>query len=591
MKHIVFETISQAITAAGYQFPVNFSIDEPPKGTKGDWATNIAMVIAGVDKSNPKEIAEKIEAELLRDSNIEAVEIAGPGFINITLKSELYLSELKNIIEKKENYGCSEAMAGKKVNVEYISANPTGPLHIGNARSGPIGEAFANLYESLGAKVEREFYVNDIGVQIGRFGQSLYYWYKVKQDSAAKFPEDGYPGAYIKETSENIQKDCADDINKINGEPELVDFFAKEGLKLMVENIKADAKLLDIEFDRWTYESEALENGKSRSIVQQLTEKGHTAEKDGAIWFARPEDKNLEDKDSVLVKSDGNKTLTYFANDIAYHVEKLSRADLLIDIWGANHFVHIPRIKSALSALGYSEDKINIIVYQYVRLKKSGVALSMGKRLGNFVTLREVIEGGVAADAFKYFILSQNPNTPIDFDIELAADTSEKNPVYYIKYAHARICSIFKKTNQNVISTPHDSNSVISTPHEVRVEKSHEISRLAGAARDDNGGGTAGIDSGEADLTLLKNPKEIVLYKELVKFSELIERVSRDFQIQSIPHFAYKIATLFHDFYGSCKVLGEEKELEKARLALILATKYVLVNALNICGIEAPEKM
>jgi len=591
MKNILIKNISQAVTSAGYKSPASFNVDEPPKGTKGDWATNVAMAIAGANKSNPKETAEKIKTELLNDSDIESVEIAGPGFINITLKNEIYLSELKNIIDQKTSYGHTETMAGKKVNVEYISANPTGPLHIGNARSGPIGEAFANLYESLGAKVEREFYVNDIGVQIGRFGKSLYHWYKIKQDPGTEFPEDGYPGGYIKETSENIQKDCADDINKIKGEPELIEFFAKGGLKLMVENIKADAKLLDIEFDRWTYESEALENGKSRSVVQQLTEKGHTAEKDGAIWFARPEDKNLEDKDSVLVKSDENKTLTYFANDIAYHVEKLSRADLLIDIWGANHFVHIPRIKSALSALGYSEDKINIIVYQYVRLKKSGVALSMGKRLGNFVTLREVIEGGVAADAFKYFILSQNPNTPIDFDIELAADTSEKNPVYYIKYAHARICSILRKIDHNVISTPHDSDFVISTPHEVRAEKSSNDEKISRQARDDSERGTTSLDLEGADLSLLKNPKEIALYKELVKFPELIEQVSKDFQIQAIPHFAYKIATLFHDFYGSCKVLGEEKELEKARLALILATKYVLKNALNICGIEAPEKM
>lgn len=550
MKNIVVDKISQAISAAGYSSPVSFSVDEPPMGAKGDWATNIAMIIAGFNKENPRQIAEKLKTELLKDKSIENVEIAGPGFINISLKNGLYLEELKKIVSEKESYGRSNTFSGQKINVEYISANPTGPLHVGNARSGPIGEAFANLFEFIGAEVEREFYVNDIGVQIERFGRSLFYWYKIKTNPKIEFPEDGYPGEYIKETSNKIQEKFADKIINLKNETDLTDLFAKEGLKLMIYGIKKDAKLINIGFDRWSYESEALENGRSREIVQKLKEKGHTAEKDGAVWFARPEDKNLEDKDSVLVKSDENKTPTYFANDITYHVDKLSRADLLVDVWGANHFVHIPRIKSALSALGYPPEKINIIVYQYVRLKKAGRALSMGKRLGNFVTLREVIEGGVAADAFKYFILSQNPNTPIDFDIELAADTSEKNPVYYIKYAHARICSIFKKKE-----------------------------------------GAASIDSNDVNFSLLKNPKEIALYKELVKFPELIEQVSRDFQIQSIPHFAYKIAGLFHDFYSTCKVLGEEKELEKARLSLILAVKYVIANALNICGIEAPEKM
>jgi arginyl-tRNA synthetase len=490
--------------------------------------------------------------------------------MNIFLKDSIYLEELNKILNQKENYG-KGAKKSTRVLVEYVSANPTGPLHIGNARGGPIGESLANLFSFLGYPTEREFYVNDLGGQIERFAKSIYYWYAKKSDSKAEFPEGGYPGDYIKEISEAIQKEHAEKLKGLKDEGELIEFFKKEGLYHTIKSIREDCKLINIEFDNWINQSDFEHSGKSEQTIQVLEEKGATAKKEGALWFKNPNDPELQDRESVLKKSDEKGTLTYFADDIAYHVDKIERGfDLMIDVWGPGHHGHIPRLKSAIRALGYKGDGLQILLYQQVRLMKAGRPVAMGKRLGNFVTLRQVIESGVMPDAYKYFILSQNPNTPFDFDLQLAADTSEKNPVFYIKYAHARICSILKKAEIDVISTPRGQS---------------------GAEKSDNDGEWATVDLHGADLTLLTDPKEVVLYKELIKFPEILEGISSDFQIQTLPHFAYKIATLFHDFYSSCRVITDDKKMTSARLSLVLATKYILKNSLNILGIEAPEKM
>ncbi|MCX6813679.1 MAG: arginine--tRNA ligase, partial [Candidatus Azambacteria bacterium] len=512
----------QAIKGAGYAVPQNFGIETPPKAEMGDFATNVAMIIGGRDKISPKRVAKKIIEVLNKEKDITKADIADPEFINIFINSRIYEQEFNKILSEKENYGRGEKKL-TKVNVEYISANPTGPLHAGNARGGPIGEALANLFQFLGYEVVREFYVNDMGLQIERFGNSLYYWFAKKEDARIEFPEDGYPGGYIKEISEIVQKEKKEELFKLKDKDEIIKFFVKEGLYYTVKSMREDAKLLGIKFDKWAYESDLVFSGKTNRAIDILKQKDFTTQKEGAVWFKNPEDRELADKESVLIKSDG-KSLTYFANDIAYHMDKFERGhDLLIDIWGANHHGHLLRFKAAMRAVGTPDDKIVILFYQYIRLKKAGKAVSMGKRLGNFVTLRQVIEAGVAPDAFKYFILSQNPNTPFDFDLQSAADTSEKNPVYYIKYAHARICSILKKTK----------------------------------------GESAGA---KLKIAALNHPKEVALYKELVKFKQIIEQISEDFQIQTLPHYAYKIAGLFHDFYASCPVLGSDKKTREARL-------------------------
>jgi len=581
MKEDIKKIIIEAVKEAGFAVPQNFAVETPPDPEMGDFATNIAMMIAGREKKNPKEMAEKIVALLKKEKDIEKVEIAGPGFINITIKNSIYINELKKILSEKEQYG----RGGKKlthVNVEYVSANPTGPLHVGNARGGPIGEALAGLFSFLGYPVNREFYVNDMGLQIERFGNSLYYWYAKKGDPKIEFPADGYPSPYIEEISEEIQKDNKEKLAELEDESDLVQFFIKEGLYHTIKSIREDCELIGIKFDTWSYESNLQHSGKAETTIERLKKDGFTTKKEGALWFKNPEDKELADKESVLIKSDG-KSFTYFTDDITYHLDKIARGDdLLINIWGGNHHGHISRFRAAMRAVGVPDEKIKILLYQYIRLKKSGKVASMGKRLGNFVTLREVIESGVEPDAFKYFILAQNSNTPFDFDLEQAADTSEKNPVFYIKYAHARICSILHKVN---ISNCHFDS------RQGEVEKSSAGKKISRQARDDNKGGEVTVDLEEADLSLLSNPREIALYKEIVGFPQLLEEISENFQIQSLPHFAYKIAGLFHNFYANCQVITDDKKMTAARLSLVLATKYVLSNILEICGIEAPEHM
>lgn len=561
MKELIKKLILEAVKKAGLSVPQNFNIETPPKAEMGDYATNIALIVAGRDKKSPKEIAEKITANLSQVKDIEKVELAGPGFINIFLNSKIYKDEFDKILMEKNNYGRGSEKR-TKVLVEYVSANPTGPLHVGNARGGPIGEAFANLFNFLGYEVGKEFYVNDMGLQIERFGRSLYYWYAKKSDPHLEFPADGYPAPYVKEMSEEIQKEKKDELKKNKDETELIQLFIREGLYHTIKIIREDCKLIGIEFDNWLYESDLINSEKTEHAIDQLKDGGYTVSKEGALWFKNPEDPELQDKESVLVKSDG-KSFTYFANDIAYHIDKFDRGyDKLINIWGANHHGHLPRFAAAMKALGHSSDKLEILFYQYIRLKKAGKTFSMGKRLGNFVTLRQVIESGVSPDAFKYFILSQNPNTPFDFDLKLAADSSEKNPVFYIKYAYARISSILAKWESERNQKRKNTKEGTEDPALVK-----------------------------EDFSLLNNSKEIALYKELVKFPELITEASDNFQIQSLPHYAYKIAGLFHDFYANCQVLGDDKKLTSARLSLVKATKYVLANVLWICGIEAPEHM
>lgn len=556
MKIIVKKIVDKAIADLGYKASARYKLEVPPKVTFGDYATNVAMILSNIAKTAPKEVAEKLAKELEKSDSIEKVEIAGPGFINIFLKKDIYFDELKVILKAGKDYGKVNIGKGDKIQVEYISANPTGPLHIGNARGGPIGQALANLYSFLGYEVTSEFYINDIGGQIERFGESLYYWYEKKSDERVVFPDGGYPGAYIEVISEQIQKDNKEALQKLKDKSEILALFKKEGLYHTVKSIREDAALLGIKFDTWVNQSDFQYSGKSDLLVEKLIKAGATVQKEGALWFKSPEDPDLQDRECVLKKSDESGTMTYFTDDIAYHVDKFDRGFIkVIDVWGANHSGHVPRMKAALNCLGYPAENLEIILYQYVRLKNAGEVVSMGKRLGNFITIPQILENGVTPDAFKYFILSQNPNTPFDFDLKLAADTTEKNPVFYIKYAHARISSIFKKAIEA-------------------------------------GEGVEAADLKSADFKLLVDPREQALLKEITCFPELLIELSDNFQIQTLPHYAYKIATLFHDFYAHCQVVDvENKKLTAARLSLISATRQVLFNALSICGIDAPEKM
>lgn len=572
MKKELGEIISKAAKDAGYPELVNFDVSLPPAGQKADFASNIALIIAGEKKQNPREIAEKIIAEISKAEVIKGAQSAGPGFINIIFQDQTYYNSLKKILSERKDYGKSNIGQGKKVSVDFVSANPTGPLHIGNARGGPIGETISNLLEFAGYKVIREFYLNDVGVQVTRLGETIYWWVEKQNSNETAFPENGYPGEYVKDVAEKIVAQNKEKINAFKDKKDLIDFLKNEGLKILVLQMKEDVTLLGLKFDIWVSEYDLQQKGFAKKVVEKLAQSGATAKSEGALWFVNPSDPKFEDKESVLQKSDEDSTFTYFADDIAYHTKRYDEGvDLIVDIWGSNHHGHINRMYSALKALGISEEKLKIYLYQYIRLKNGEEIVKMGKRFGNFVTLRQVIEGGVSADAFKYFILSQNPNTPFDFDIKLATEKSEKNPVYYVQYAHARICSILKKSQ--------------ITNHPTSAQASAETGKSQ--IQD----GTGDIDIADLDLSVLKNEKEMALIKTLAMWPDIVEDSLSDFQVQMLPHYAYKLASLFHDFYANCPVLDSDEKTKKARLALIYATKTLISNVLSICGISIPDKM
>lgn len=553
------EKLEVAIKKSGYDVPAEFDLSEPENEKFGDLSTNVAMLISHKAGNPTKEVAEKI-VKNISSSEIEKAEVAGAGFINLTLSKKYYLSKLSEILASGADFGKSDLGKEKSVIVEFISANPTGPLHIGNARGGPIGEVIANVLSWQGFKVEREFYVNDSGNQINRFGETLVWWYLKKKDENLPFPENGYPGDFCQKLSEEIQKEQKKEVIELSDE-KLTEFFVRFGLEKTIRKIKDDIALLGYGFDRFVYESDFLSSGKSLEVVESLKKGNHTAQREGALWFIA-DDLDPNDRESVLLRSDNDKTPTYFANDIAYHKDKLDRgADFLIDIWGANHHGHISRLKSAVSALGYSAQKLAILLYQTVRLKSAGKVSQMGKRLGNFVNISDLIlKEKVPADVFKFMIISQNPNSILDFDLDLAKEKSEKNPVYYLQYAFARICSVLRKGDKKLVDD---------------LEKIAEGKGIIEASEIEN----------------LGEKSELDLIKTLLEFPEVIKKIAADFQVQALPHFATKIAREFHNFYTNCEILTSDKKLMRSRLLLILATRNVLKIALTLMGISAPEKM
>ncbi|TSC94979.1 MAG: arginyl-tRNA synthetase [Candidatus Berkelbacteria bacterium Athens1014_28] len=553
------EKLVEAVKKSGFEIPAEFDLLQPENEKFGDFSTNVAMLISAKENKSAKEIAEKI-VKNISAKEIEKVEVAGTGFINFYLSKKHYLSGLSEILSAGVDFGKSNIGKDKKAIVEFISANPTGPLHIGNARGGPIGDVIANVLSWQGFQVEKEFYVNDSGNQINHFGETLLWWYLKKKEGNLPFPENGYSGDFCKNSSEEIQKEQKTEIIKLS-DGKLTEFFVRFGLEKTIRKIKEDIELLGINFDRFVYESDFLSSGKSLEIVESLKKGDHTAQREGALWFIADElDPN--DRESVLLRSDNDKTPTYFANDIAYHKDKFDRgADLLVDIWGANHHGHITRMKSALSALGFNAEKLKILLYQTVRLKTAGKVSQMGKRLGNFVNISDLIlKMKVPVDVFKFMIISQNPNSILDFDLELAKEKSEKNPVYYLQYAYARICSVLRKADINLVS---------------------ELEKIA------EGKGRVEV----SEVENLAEKSEINLIKALLEFPEVINKIASDFQIQSLPHFATLVAREFHNFYANCEILTSDKKLMRSRLLLILATRNVLKITLTLMGISAPEKM
>ncbi|MFA5355611.1 MAG: arginine--tRNA ligase [Candidatus Paceibacterota bacterium] len=496
-----------------------FSLRSPEGNNHGDYSSNMALVLSKEVGRPPLEIAELLESKLQKEDMLEKVEIAGPGFINLFISKQYLEIEIKNTLKNKENYDVIDIGKGKKVNVEFISANPTGPLTVGNARGGIIGNVLSKILTKAGWKVTKEYYFNDAGGQIDVLGHSV-----LKDDQSA------YKGAYIDELHDKLKEGSAREIGK-------------KAAKILIEEIKKTTKRMGVEFDVWTAEGRDLrEKKKVEKIIAWMKEKDLAYELEGALWFKSTQ--FGDDKDRVLIKSDGEPT--YFAVDCAYHKNKLieRKFDRVIDIWGADHHGDIPRVKGFVKALGY-EGKLDILIHQFVRIIKDGQEVRMSKRTGNYITIDELLDE-VGLDVTVFFFLMKSIDTHLNFDLNLAKEQSDKNPVYYIQYAYARICSIIEKAS--------------------------------------------GIKQ-EININLLSHPSELDLIKQLLKLPEIIEDTAKDYQIQRLPQYALDLATDFHRFYHNCRVITEDKALSSSRLGLVASSKIALENILKLMGVSAPEKM
>lgn len=517
------------------------AIEIPKNKDHGDFSSNVAMQLARTLKQNPRNIATQITEALDKEScSVSSMEIAGPGFINFTLDTNRYSKVIEEILEKKENYG-QQPSNGIKVNLEYVSANPTGSLHLGHARGAAWGDSCARIMKKAGYDVTREYYVNDAGNQITNLALSLNARYRQAHGIDTEIGADGYLGDDVKEKGYALAKEYPNQY--LEPTPENLNFFRKEGIAFELDKIKEDLKEYRVEFDVWSSEQAIRDAGKVEEALRLLDEKGYTYRKDGALWFTTT--KFGDDKDRVLQKTDGS--YTYLVPDIAYHNDKFKRGfDVLVDFFGADHHGYIPRLKGSMTALGNDADKLHVDIIQMVRLVSNGEEVKMSKRLGNATTISELVES-VGVDAARYFFVQRALDSHLDFDVELAKKQSNDNPVYYAQYAHARMCSIQKQ-----------ATDIALADHFER----------------------------------LNHEKEIELLKTLQEFNKVITESARTRQVHKVCHYIQNLASKFHSFYNACKVLdSQDIELTSQRLALVKATQIVLANALECIGVQAVESM
>ena len=525
---------------------LNIHLETPKDKANGDFATNIAMQLTKLAKKPPRAIAEAIlEALETEGTSIEKIDIAGPGFMNITVRKDFLADVVKAAFEQGENYGRSNAGAGEKVQVEFVSANPTGDLHLGHARGASVGDSLCNVMDFAGFDVSREYYINDAGNQINNLAYSLEARYKQALGMDAEMPEDGYHGPDIIEIAGKLKEEFGAEILEKSDE-ERFKFFREHGLRLELAKLQNDLKNFRVEFDVWYSETSLYGNGKIEAALEKLKANGHVFEEEGATWFRSTT--FGDDKDRVLIKNDGS--FTYLTPDIAYHEDKLQRGfDKLVNIWGADHQGYIPRMKAAIEALGYDRGTLEVDIIQMVQLYKNGEKFKMSKRTGNAVTMRELVEE-VGLDAVRYFFVKTAGDSHMDFDLDLAVSQSNENPVYYAQYAHARINSILRSANEQ--------------------------------------GYVASLDN----LSLLTAEKEEDVLKKVGAFPQVVADAAKHRTPHRIANYIQELAAAFHSFYGAEKVINaDNKELTEARLALITSVKTTLANALRLIGVSAPEKM
>ena len=529
-------------------------IERPKDPANGDFATALPLRLARAAMKPPLEVAAAIARHIKTDELLEPVEVAPPGFINLRLSSSFIQAQVEHVIREGANYADVDLGTGRRAQVEFVSANPTGPLHVGNGRGAAIGDALASALRAAGYEVSREYYVNDAGTQADTFTDTLYARYQQQFGRNVDIPKDGYPGEYMADLAKQIRDEAGDSFLRPEGLPAPSD-LSNLGIELMVRNIRRTLDRFGVRYDHWFSEKSLYDPEGAYGIAMGiLRDKGLLVDKEGALWFSSSE--LGEDKDNVVVRSDGHPT--YYASDIAYHWDKFIRRgfDVVIDVWGADHHGHVSRLKTATRAVGADPEGLHILLYQLVTLKRGGEVVRLSKRSGEIITLDELVDE-VGADAARFFFLLRSPGAQMDFDLDLAVKQSSDNPVFYVQYAHARLCSILER------------------------------------ARDQ------GLTPEGGDVALLTHPSELALIREMMRLTDVIEIVVTSLEPQQLPHYAMSLANAFHGFNdafkqandSSLKVITDNVDLSRARLRLVLAAKVALARVLELMGMATPEKM
>ncbi|MBQ9284540.1 MAG: arginine--tRNA ligase [Acidaminococcaceae bacterium] len=546
LSDAIVKTAQQAIAAGvvkeGTLPEVQLTV--PPKKEFGDFATNFAMQSARALRCNPRVLAQYI-VDHLDCAYVKRMEIAGPGFLNFYLDPDWVYDMLAHIVEAGENYGNLPKASDERIQVEYVSANPTGPLHVGHGRGAAVGSALSNLLKAAGYDVEQEYYINDAGNQMNNLARSVNARYLELLGQTCEFPEDGYHGHDIIDTAQRIIDKYGDRFLKME-EDERLEQFKTIAYQEKLAALKEDLERFNVRFDVWFSEKTLHEANKIHEACDYLLEKGYMEKRDGALWLKSTE--FGDDKDRVVIRDNG--VPTYFAADIAYHTNKFNRGfDRVINLWGADHHGYIARMKAAMQCMGFKPEQLEILVLQMVRLLRDGQEVKMSKRTGQSVTLNELIDE-VGTDAARFFFVMRSIDSQLDFDLDLAVKKSNDNPVFYVQYAHARICSIMRQVAEAGITV-----------------------------------------QGKGNYRLLTEPVEVDLIKKLGEYPEMLAAAAKERAVQQVAHYVYDLAGLFHSAYNQCRILGVNEELQQARLAMVMAVGHVVRHALSILGVSAPEKM
>jgi len=551
LKQKLAKALEQAATQAQQQGALAFTtlpeviVEYPQNPEHGDYASSLPLRLARAINMVPLTIANKIVELMPPLSEVAKVVAAPPGFINFTLSPDWLTRQIEAILSAGDSYGSIDLDGGKSVQIEFVSINPTGPLHVGHGRGAVLGSTLANVLSAAGYAVDKEYYINDVGSQLDAFGRSLYTRYQQCLGVDAEMLNDGYFGGYVIDLAKEILGSQGDRFLTLPEETAIQE-LREIGVEKIMDGIRRDLELLGVDFDVWFSERSLYQGGQYEKAMKLLRDGGCIVERENATWFASSA--LGEDKDNVLVRSDGSPT--YFASDIAYHFNKFleRQFDLVVDIWGADHQGHVSRMKAAVGALGANPEQLRVIICQLVTLRRGGEIIRVSKRSGDIITLRELIEE-VGSDACRFFFLSRSAESQMDFDLELARRQSVDNPVYYVQYAHARIASILRLAEER------------------------------------------GIDYSQGDVSLLTAEPELTLIRRMILLPEIVETVANSLEPHQLPYYAQDLATVFHSFYKQCRVISKDQPLTWARLKLVRAAKIVLARTLHLMGMTAPESM